>query len=125
MTATYQADGSKRDQVRLLISDTDTTNPVFQDAEIEQFLALRRDNVFLAAALGLRTIAGNEAQTLKVIQLLDLNTDGASLSRELRIHATELEQQAGVKGQFAVAEFTLTPSARRQRLWDEVRRGAL
>ena len=38
------------DQVRLLIGDTDSTAPLFQDDEIRYFLGERGDNVYQAAA---------------------------------------------------------------------------
>ncbi len=81
-------------QVRLLISDTDTSNPVFEDNEIDQFLALESQNVRRGAAMALDTIASNEVQVLKVIKLLDLTTNGAAVSKELRASSSELRRQA-------------------------------
>ena len=39
-----------RDQVRLLIGDTDSTRPILFDDELDLFLTQRADNVLLAAA---------------------------------------------------------------------------
>lgn len=80
-------------RVRLLISDIDDQNPIFTDLEIETFLALEGEDVRLAAAQALDTIARNEALVLKVIRTQDLQTDGAKLSAELREHAKSLRAQ--------------------------------
>jgi len=80
-------------QVRLLISDTDATAAIFEDAEITAFLTLESSNVYLAAAQALDTISVSEALTLKVIKLMDLSTDGAAVARELRARAISLRQQ--------------------------------
>lgn len=72
-------------KVRLLISDvggSDGRSFLFQDNEISAFLALRT-TVKSAAALALRSIAGNEAQVAKRIVLLDLETDGPSVANAL------------------------------------------
>lgn len=123
MTATYDptTDAGK---VRLLISDTNTADALFTDDEIAAFLALD-SNVYMAAALGLRTIAGNEVQVLKVIRLLDLTTDGAAVARELRMQADGLEARARQSGTFEVAEFALPPFGSRQRLANQIMRGEL
>ncbi len=98
-------------QVRLLIPDTDTTAFVFVDDEITAFLALELGNVFRAAALAIETIATNEALVLKVIDTLDVKTDGARLSDALLKRATQLRARADETpeedddGDFAVAEF--------------------
>jgi hypothetical protein len=64
-------------KVRLLITDLDSTNPIFPDDEqIQTFLDLENDVIKLAAALAYETIAGNRALTMQVIQLLDLKMDG-------------------------------------------------
>jgi hypothetical protein len=81
-------------KVRLLIPDNDAGNYVFDDDEIDALLGMEGGVVKRAAALGLETIASNEALTLKVLRLLDLQTDGAALARELRLQAAALRQQA-------------------------------
>jgi hypothetical protein len=94
----------RRDRVRLLISDTggdDGESFIFSDVEIENFLDLRKENVFLAAALALNTLAGNEAQVSKAIKFMNLSTDGPAVAMELRKLAIQLTEQghevAGVK----------------------------
>ena len=116
---------SNRDQVRLLISDTDTSDHIFEDGEIDQFLSIADSNIYRAAALGLRTIAGNEVQVQKRIRLLDLDTDGPAVSRELRQLANEYDQRASEQGTFQVAEFSLRPFGRQQRIRRQVKRNRL
>lgn len=116
-------------KVRLLISDTDPDNEVFADSEIDTFLELEGGNLRLAAAQALDTIASNELQVLKVIQILDLRTDGASMSKELRARADSLRAQADrylADGEddsgFEIAEFVLNPWSYRDRLTNEALR---
>lgn len=80
--------------VRLLISDTDTEDPLFSDAEIAGFLALEGDSVKRAAAQALDTLASNEALVSKVIRTQDLQTDGPKTAAALREHAARLRAQA-------------------------------
>src|SRR5450759_3180526 len=79
-------------KVRLLITDTDTTDEIFTDAEITTFLsaAISGGDIFLAAANALETIARSEVLVQKVISLLDLTTDGSSVAAELRLSAQVL-----------------------------------
>ena len=86
-----------KDRVRLTISDVggeDGESFLFSNEEVETFLDMRNGNVLLAAALALRTIAGNETQVAKRIQFLELQTDGPAVANSLRTLATELEQVA-------------------------------
>ena len=55
--------------------------------------------------MALETIGSNEVLVQKVIKLLDLQTDGASVSRELRMRAGVLRDQAATMGEtFDIAE---------------------
>ena len=104
-----------RDTVRLLISDVggqDGATFLFTDAEIDTFLTLR-PSVFLAAALALRTIAANEAQTAKAIQFFDLKTNGPATAQALSSLAAQLEQQAEDDTTFEIAELGVTDFSRR------------
>jgi hypothetical protein len=67
---------------------------VFEDEEITTFLDMESGHVKRAAALSLETIASNEAMVLKVIKLLDVDTDGAKLSDALLKRADKLRGQA-------------------------------
>lgn len=112
-------------QVRLLATDTDQANPIFGDREIEAFVALESGNIKRAAALALETIAANEALTLKVITLLELETDGAKTSDAILKRAKLLRDQADADefaddaGGFDIAEMVVDQFTARQRLWSE------
>ena len=119
MTVTYDL-STDQGLVRLIIGDTDVSNPIFQDAEIGAFLNLKDGVVKLAAAQALETMATNQVMTLKVIKTLDLSTDGASVSRALRLAADELRAEVAQddvnSGQgFDWAETTDTTFARHER----------
>jgi hypothetical protein len=106
-------------RVRLLVPDNDSANYVFDDNEIDAFLALEGD-VRRAAALALETIASNEALTLKVIRLLDVQTDGRAVSDALLKRAAALRKQAddadmAAGGAFDVAEMVFDDFSWRER----------
>lgn len=105
--------------VRMLIGDTDADNALFQDAEIDALLTLEGGVVRLAAAQALDTIGSSEVMILKVIRLMDLETDGAAVSRELRQRATALRKQheegsGDYQGMFDWAEMALDPFGTRE-----------
>lgn len=110
-------------KVRLLIMDTNASSYVFEDNEIDAFLAME-SVAKRAAALALETIASNEAFTLKVIQLLDLKTDGAKTSDALLKRAKSLREQADYDEEstdsgFEIAEFVTDTFTARDRVWNE------
>lgn len=83
-------------RVRRLISDVDVHTPgncIFDDAEIDMFLAMNA-GVKRAAAAAMLTIAGNMALVLRVIKTQDLSTDGAKVAAELRAQAKALRDEA-------------------------------
>lgn len=95
MSFTYNASlSTDRDKVRLLATDVDAANPIFTDAEMDAFMSLEDSNIKRSAALALETIARNQVLVLKVIRLLEIQTDGASVARELRMQADNLRAQA-------------------------------
>lgn len=104
MTYTYDL-ATDRGRVRLQIPDHDEAALVFQDEEIDALLAIEA-SVSGAVALALETIASSEALTLKVIQLLDVRTDGAKLAAELRARAQAIRSRIGEAdtSAFAVAQ---------------------
>lgn len=114
-------------QVRLLINDVDPDNPVFEDDEIDAFLALEGGDVHRAAAEALDTIATNEALTLKVLKTMDLQTDGAKLAEALMARAEKLRATSDTDAEdaFAVAEFADPVFALRERRWRQLLRETL
>lgn len=114
-------------KLRLLLVDVDSSNPIFQDSELEVFLSLKNGNLQRAAALAYRAIAGNQTLVLKVIKLLQLQTDGASVGRELRQLATAFDDSAtfddaAAGNLFDWAEMVLNPFSERERLLNEIAR---
>lgn len=89
---------TERGQVRLLITDTLHDNPIFQDNEIDFFLSNTAvdssNDVNLAGAKALETIAASESLVQKKIKILDLTTDGPAVAKSLREAAALLREQS-------------------------------
>lgn len=81
-------------KVRLLIPDRTQDNIFFEDEEIQAFLDMEDQNIFLAAAMALDTIASDETMVLKAITILDLSTNGPAVSRSLHERAESLRSKA-------------------------------
>lgn len=97
MAFTYNS-GTNIGRVRLLITDTDENNPIFQDEEVQDFIDMWTYNgdtdVFQAAALALDTIATSETLVQKAINILDLSTDGPAVGKELRARADKMREMS-------------------------------
>lgn len=95
MTATYTNNpiGRPVDQIRLLVGDTDVTDPLLQDEEIEFFL-LQDDNVYKAAAIAARTIAGKLARAITETKFDDVSQKTTPPSDHYLKLADALESQA-------------------------------
>lgn len=106
--ATGDLTNQARDYVRLLTTDTDGADYIFEDQELSLFLAQSGDDSLVAAATALETMATNEALVSKRIKILDLTTDGPAVAKELRERATALRAQAAAGAEeepaFAIAE---------------------
>lgn len=113
-----------RGRVRLQIPDHDETALIFQDEEIDAFLTIE-GSVAGALAGALETIASSEALTLKVIQLLDVRTDGAKLAAELRARAQAIRSRIGEAdtSAFAVAQLVYDDFSLAEHLRNEALRG--
>lgn len=94
-------------KIRALIPDNSATSYVFEDEEIEVFYSLEGSSLKRAAALALETIASNEAMVLKVIRLLDIQTDGAKVADALLKRAALLRKQADDEETAADAGFDI------------------
>lgn len=92
MAFTYDVT-TDRGKVRMLIPDSNASAYVFEDTEIDAYLSIE-DGIRRATALALETLASNEALVLKVIRILDLQTDGARTSDALLKRAALLRGQA-------------------------------
>jgi hypothetical protein len=111
----------------MLIPDKDQDNVLFQDEEITAMLNLSGTSVLRAAALGVDTVARDNAMVLKVISLLDLRTDGATLSRALHdqaesLRAIALEEEAREGSLFDTAEMVTNAFTLRNRVWNQMLR---
>lgn len=116
-------------KMRAMIPDNNAAAYVFEDEELTAFLAVEGDSLKRAAALGLETIASNEALVLKVVKLLDIQTDGAKVSDALLKRATLLRGQAADEdaaqgGAFDIAEWVVDDFTWRERVTKQALRGA-
>ncbi len=113
-------------KVRLLITDTDSTNPIFEDREIDVFLSLTAvdgsNDINLAAAVALETIAASEALVQKKIKLLDLTTDGPAVAASLRVSAKILREQSDNESYIDWSEMNLNTFAARDIIWNDALR---
>ena len=118
-----------RDQVRLLIGDTDqddADNHYFSNEELDAFLAMESSIVKLAAAQALDTLASSEVLIQKRIKLLDLSTDGPAESKELRARASDLRDEvyAGDENLPDFAEMVVDAHTYSERLWKQRERNS-
>ncbi len=113
-------------KVRLLITDTDYTNPIFEDNEIDVFLSFTAvdgtNDINLAAAVALETIAASEALVQKKIKLLDLTTDGPAVATSLRAAAKLLREQSDNESYVDWSEMNLNTFAGRDIIWNDALR---
>lgn len=123
-------------KVRLLLPDRVEAEAIFQDEEIEAFLAIEGSVLKRAVALAIETIATDEALVQKVLKLDDKQTDGAKLAEALLKRAKTLRDQAKQEaddaleeaddgsGHFDIAEQVVDVFSQREHLWNEaLRRG--
>ena len=98
MAFTYDGDPANSDleTVRFLIGDTDSTDALLQDAEVNWTLA-QNSNVYFAASMAAETIASKFAR--KVDKAVgDLRQFYSQQSKQYRALATDLKRQASLKG---------------------------
>lgn len=74
MAATYDLSTSVG-KVRLKIGDTDTSNPIFQDAELEYFLTEQGGQIVPAAVAALTAILVNRAYLAKRMKIGSYETE--------------------------------------------------
>lgn len=117
MAFTYEP-ATTRGQVRLLCRDTVEATALYQDEEIDIFLALGGGQVLLAAAFALENLAANETLIQKRIKLLDLQTDGPAQAAELRALAEALRKQYESMPAYDVAQWVIDGPSYLQRVLD-------
>jgi hypothetical protein len=106
-------------QVRLLCTDIDSSNPIFQDEDLNALLGLEAGVVRFAAAQALEIMAANEVMVQKRIKLLDLETNGPQQSTELRALANRLRKSEEEMAVFAIAEMVQDSFSARDRIWKQ------
>lgn len=93
MSFTYDLD-TNIGLIRLIINDKYSADPIFADEELTAFFVIESSVVKRGAAAALEAIARDEVLVQKVVKTLQLSTDGAKVSAELRAHAALLRAQA-------------------------------
>ena len=86
-----------RGKVRLLCTDSDTTAQVFDDSEIDVFIALAPPNVFMAAALACETWARSRSKMSHQMRNADGTVTVRSTMAELLSLAKSL-RDASLRG---------------------------
>ena len=139
MSWTYTP-GTNLGNVRLLVADTDSTNQIFSDAEVEAALQMESSqglyvsgggataggpaiplipqvySVYRAAALLLDSLASNSARLGGVTKLLDVTLDVGESANRLRSQASNYREIEARMGNFAIAELVTTTFSFRDRL---------
>ena len=134
------------DYPRLLISDTDSANPIFQDSEIIAFgnivamtwqssmfwtppsgqatLPTSPTNYLRIAALALDSLAANSSRLAGVIQLLDVKLSVDKAAAALRDQADQYRKVDDESGAFVIIEQVTTDWSFRDRFWSQWARTA-
>ena len=102
MAFTYDV-ATDRGKVRLLVPDRLVSQYMYEDAEIDYFLAAE-DSIKEAAALALETMASDEAYVQKAITLMDLTTNGPATAKALMDRAATLRAQADKETEDALGD---------------------
>jgi hypothetical protein len=117
-------------KVRLLIPDRNYLDPVFTDAEIDQFLSIEGANVKLAAALALEVAAADDAKTFKIMKTGQDSVDGVRgaellMRRAKQFRESEIEVIEEYGTHIAIIEQGVGIFGARQRLWNDILRRQL
>jgi hypothetical protein len=119
----YSTDIAK---VRLLVSDIDDTDQIYNDEAIQAFIDMALDsNVKRAAAQALLSIATNEVLVQKHIKILDLSTAGDLQANALLKLAKQYREEADLEeviGVFDWAEQVNTGSQYQELLYKDALR---
>lgn len=95
MTWTYTTPyTSTRDYVRFLIQDTDSTNQIFQDEELDNLLTQNSSDPRLAAAEALEALAGKYARNAVNWSVTGFSLNRTQVYRALLDRAKTLREEA-------------------------------
>lgn len=94
MVATYTTTNpSTRDKLRLKIGDTNTSHPIFEDAELDMILE-EDSEVLLAAASACRIIAASASRQAVVLSMPGISISKISIPDKFLEMARQFESQA-------------------------------
>jgi hypothetical protein len=88
---------SDRDQVRFLFGDTDTTDQLLTDAEVDFTVAEHPDNLFLAAAACADAVASRKTR-LANKSVGDLSLTYSQVAQQFKTLAAQLRTRAAMAG---------------------------
>ena len=97
MAFTYTPGSGKRDDVRLLVADTDTArseNQIFTDAEIDAFLSLESSEVYAAAAAACSAVAASASRSAVAWRVMDSSLDMKAVPKAYRDLAKDYRARA-------------------------------
>ena len=129
-------------QVRLLMMDTDSSAPIFDDDEVNQFIQMTSSQAiyqsgqanptgnavsapvqvyswYQAAALGLQTMAANKAYLASISKILDVTLDASKAQKALMAMAQAYLARDDNSGAFAVAEWVNDEFSARERVYKQ------
>lgn len=109
MAATYDLT-TNIGQVRLLIADTDTVTPDFQDEELTALLTLEGGSLKRAAARALETLAASRARLAVRKTRGEVTDDLTQIAKELRATAAQLREEAASSDDGGALGVIITPS---------------
>jgi len=110
-------------KVRTLIGDTDSANVILTDEEIQVFLDLRINDIYLSSADALRRMAADKAILEKKIKAGNYEEDPRGMSKTLRELAQTYEETAANAPAEAFTETVLTDFNYRTIVGDRALRG--
>lgn len=94
MAFTYDP-STKLGMVRMMIGDTNSISPIFQDNELNALLTLYV-NINIASAYALDAIAASASRLARLIKNENYTTDDREVAENLRTQATKLRSLAVV-----------------------------
>lgn len=95
-TTTYSSDPtSNKDKLRLLLFDTDVSNAIWTDQELEVFLSMADSNFYSAAARAVRALALNKGKSAIMYRLAEtIRVDKREMPRILMQMARDFDRAA-------------------------------
>lgn len=89
--------GSARDKLRLMIADTNASDYIYEDAELDLYLSMESQDPQLAAAKAIRTIAVDKARMAIFYRINGFNgfeLDRRQVAKDLLEAAKAIEESA-------------------------------